>query len=70
MGNKQIVQLNIVTAFLESKVEEEHYLHLPMEFGLANNRNLILSSRRIELGVSGPVGLNQSFYGLKQASRN
>jgi len=68
--NKEIVQLDIVTAFLESKVEEELYLHLPKEFGLANNGNIILNSNRIELGVSVTVHLNRSLYGLKQAGRN
>ena len=42
MENKEIIQLDIVTAFLESKVEEELYLRLPKEFGLANNGNVIL----------------------------
>jgi hypothetical protein len=70
MENKEIVQLDIVTAFLESKVEEELYLRLPKEFGLANNGNVILNSNRIELGVSVTVRLNRSLYGLKQAGRN
>jgi len=52
MENKEIIQLNIVTAFLESKVEEELYLCLPQEFGLANNESVILNSNRIELEVS------------------
>jgi len=34
MENQEIVQLDIVTAFLESKVEEELYLCLPKELGL------------------------------------
>jgi len=70
MENKEIVQLNIVTASLESKVEKELYLRLPKEFGLANNGNIILKSSRIELGVSVTVRLNRSLYGLKQAGRN
>jgi len=70
MENKEIVQLDIVTAFLESNVEEELYLPLPKEFGLANNGNVILNSNRIDLGVSVTVRLNQSLYGLKQAGRN
>jgi len=49
MEKKEIVQLDIVTAFLESKVEEELYQGLPKEFGLANNGNVILNSNRIEL---------------------
>ena len=69
MQNKEIVQLDIVTAFLESKVEEELYLGLPKEFGLANIGNVILNSNRIELGVSVTVRLNRSRYGLKQAGR-
>ena len=52
MENKDIVQLDIVTAFLESKVKEELQLRLPKEFGLANNSNVIINSNRIELGVS------------------
>jgi len=70
MENKEIVQLDIVTVFLESKVEQELYLHLPKEFGLANNGNVILNSNRIELEVSVTVRLNRSFYGLKQAGHN
>jgi len=70
MENKEIVQLDIVTAFLESKVEEELYLRLPKEFDLANNENVILNSKRIELGVSVTVRLNRSLYGLKQAGHN
>jgi len=70
MENKEIVQLDIVTAFLGSKVEEELYLLLSKEFGLANNRNVILNSNRIELGVSVTVSLNRSLYGLKQAECN
>ena len=68
--NKEIVQLDIVTAFLESKVEEELYLHLPKEFGLTNNGKVILNGTRIELGVSVTVRLTRSLYELKQAGRN
>ena len=60
MENKEIVQLDIVTAFLESKADEELYLRLPKEFGLANNGNVILNSNRIELRVSVTVRLNRS----------
>ena len=70
MENKEIIPLDIVTPFLESKVEEELYLRLPKEFGLTNNGNVILNSNRIELGVSITVCLNRSLYGLMQAGRN
>jgi len=58
MENKEIIQLDIVTAFLESKVEKELYLRLPKEFGLANNGKVILNNNRIEMGVSVTVLLN------------
>ena len=70
LENIEIVQLDIVTAFQESKVEEELYLHLPKEFGLANKKNIILNSNRIQLGVSVTVRLNRSLCGLKQAGCN
>ena len=70
MENREIVQLDIITAFLESKVEEELYLRWLKEFGLANNGNVILKNNRIELRVSVTVHLNQSLYGLKQAGGN
>jgi len=56
--NKEIIQLDIVTVFLESKVEKKLYLHLPKEFGLANNGHIILNSNRIELGISVKVRVN------------
>ena len=68
--DKEIVQLDIVTAFLESKVEEELYLRLPKEFTPSKNGNVILQSSGVGLGVSITVRLNRSLYGLKQAGRN
>jgi len=70
MENKEIIQRDIVTTCLESKVEEELYLPLPKEFGLANNGNIILNNNRIELRVAVRVRLHRSLHGLKQAGHN
>jgi len=70
MEDKEIIQLDIVTACLESKVEEELYLRLPKEFCLGKDRNVILHDSGVGLEVSVTVRLNRSLYGLKQAGRN
>jgi len=70
MEDKEIIKLDIVTAFLESKVEEELYLRLPKEFCLGKNGNVILQSSGVGLEVSGTVQVNRGLYGLKQAGRN
>jgi len=73
--DKEITQLDIVTAFLESQIEEELYLKLPKHFTMAKDG-------RVELKMEGPGGkrskpdseivvrLKRSFYGLKQAGHN
>src|SRR5205807_6423864 len=65
--DKEIIQLDIVTAFLESKVEEELYLKLPKEF-------VVSDCGKVELGLQpnrtvAPVivQLKRSLYGLKQS---
>jgi len=40
--DKEIVQLDIVTAFLESKILEEIYLQLPKEFGVSSGGKIVL----------------------------
>ena len=42
--NKEIVQLDIVTAFLESKIREVIYFQLPKEFGVSSGRKIVLRS--------------------------
>ena len=73
--DKEITQLDIVTAFLESQIEEELYLKLPKHFTMAKNG-------RVELKMEEPGGkrskpdseivvrLKRSLYGLKQAGHN
>jgi len=40
--DKEIVQLDIVTAFLESKIPEEIYLQLPKAFGVSSGGKIVL----------------------------
>ena len=40
--DKEIVELDIVTAFLESKIQEEIYLQLPKEFGVSSGGKIVL----------------------------
>ena len=73
--DNEIVQLDILTAFLESEIEELIYLQLPKEFGVLSERKIVLkdvytgdkSGTRTANVV---VQLKTSLYGLKQAGCN
>jgi len=68
--DQEIVQLDIVTAFLESKIQEEIYLQLPKEFGVSSRGKIVLQDRYND-DKSGTrttnvvVQLKRSLYGLR-----
>jgi len=72
---KEIVPLDMVTAFLESEIEELIYLHLPKEFDVSSKGKIVIkdvnngdkSGTRTANVV---VQLKKSMYGLKQAGCN
>ena len=73
--DKEIVQLNNVTAFPESKIQEEIYLQLPKEFGVSSGGKIVLQD-----GYNGDksgirttnvvVQLKKTPYCLRQAGCN
>lgn len=40
--DKRIVQLDIITALVESEIEELRYLQLPEEFGVSTEEKVVL----------------------------
>ena len=73
--DKEIVQLDIVTAFLESEIEELIYLQIPKEFGVSSEGRVVLkdvyNGDKSGTGTASVVvQLKQSLYGLKQAGCN
>ena len=73
--DKEIVQLDIVTAFLESEIEELIYLQLPKEFGVSFEEKVVLKDfytgdKSGTRTTSVVVQLKKSLYVLKQAGCN
>lgn len=72
--NREIVQLDIATAFLEIKIREELHLRLLKELGISKDVRIILKSYQEVLMKSHEediIGqLNRSLYCLRQAGRN
>jgi len=73
--DKEIVQLAIVTAFLESEIEELIYLQLPREFGVSSEGKMVFKdvyngNKSGTRAVNLVVQLKKSLYGLKQGGCN
>ena len=66
--DKEIIHLDVVTAFLESKVQEDLYLQLPKELVVGKDGKVGLNRHR---QVSSPavVKLKRSLYGLRQSGQ-
>ena len=73
--DKEIVHLDIVTAFLESEIEELIYLQLTKEFSVLSEGKVVLKDiynddKSGTRTASVVVQLKKSLYGLKQGGSN
>ena len=73
--DKEIVELDIVTAFLESKIQEEIYLQLPKQFGVSSGGKIVLhdeynSDKSGTRTTNVVVQLKKGLYGRREAGCN